>query len=224
MTLAYVFTGVSLYVAFFKPTSAQTSVDLKYLTEHPDEFAGERVVVRGVASYGPSWFGDFWLWCPQGGGIPVILGFGNSDTPIPRHNTIVELEGTVYWIRMEGGYYCIRATSWIYEGYYTILLFEFWMVLLPSLRMASHRFDAPFRQMTLCLITFAGLFVASIVGISQCINAWSHASGRVFAPLISGFHVTVISSILMLVCALLFLIRMLRDQRAMQRTPSQAAW
>ena len=205
--LSYAFAGHLLYSSFFKPTPTQMNVDLRYLAEHPDEFVGKRVEVRGTVLYPPSslMFEDFWLVYAQGGGIPIV--FRSNDMTTPRDNTSVELEGVVSWASIESGSYYIDATSWIYEGYYTILLLLFWTVLLQSICMATYTFDTPFRYSALYILTFIIAIWAPIVCVNQYISSWSGASARGFAPLISGFHVVVASSILTLTFFVNFVIR-----------------
>jgi hypothetical protein len=120
LTLAALFTFWSTTVQLGKAQPATsirdpayTFYDLSYMASNLTGLKGVKIATRGIAKFLGSvyMYEDFWLQAQgnQSAKIPVVVRF--AGLPIPREDALIEVQGTIEYSSLEGGFSYLNASS-----------------------------------------------------------------------------------------------------------------
>jgi len=87
-------------------------VDLPYLATHMEDFHDVMVKTNGIVKFYPSiyMYEDFWLDAHTGENIPVVVRF--AELSIPLENSYIEVQGSIEYCELEGGFFYLNVSSW----------------------------------------------------------------------------------------------------------------
>jgi hypothetical protein len=95
------------------PIPAYSFYDLNYVASNLTGLKGVKIATRGIAKFLGSvyMYEDFWLQAQgnQSAKIPVVVRF--AGLPIPREDALIEVQGTIEYSNLEGGFSYLNASS-----------------------------------------------------------------------------------------------------------------
>ena len=90
-----------------------TYYNLSYVFSHQDQLRTAAIATRGIVKFVASifMFEDFWLQAQtnQSENMKVVTGF--AGLPTPREGALIEVQGTIEYSNLEGGFSYINASS-----------------------------------------------------------------------------------------------------------------
>lgn len=100
-------------VASAATTPVYTYYNLSYVFSHQNQLKGEAIATRGIAKFMASifMFEDFWLQAQSNQSENMKVVIRDAGLPLPQAGALIEIQGTIEYSNLEGGFYYINASS-----------------------------------------------------------------------------------------------------------------